>query len=394
MADEACNLDRRSLARLFPGLRLVGALRLAFDLRKLIIAALGLALLQLGWSLIDGLFPASAAVTPDMHTAAAPVGLATGVVWTWETLAALHSRLSEPIRLLTTPLFALLEPRSSWGTMVHALLSLMWLMIIWSICGCAIARIAIVQVAKLRQTGTGEALRFSLWSWSHLIVPSLCPLLGLAICGAFTGAFGLLYRLPVAGPALAGAILVIPLAAGLMMILLVAGLVAGWPLMHAAVAAGAEDALDAMSRTFGYLNQRIGPFLALMVFVWLEGIIGLQLVDLLTGGVIRLTQWGLGLTAPEGPVAALFGGAGAPAGPVAAATHTFWLGVVGLLAHGWIYSFFWTAAALLYLWLRHDVDGTPWSEIETGRMVLSTEATPIVAVPDTSPSPSAEPGPE
>ena len=156
--------------------------------------------------------------------------------------------------------------------MLHALLSLMWLMIIWGICGCAIARIAIVQVAKLRQTGAGEALRFSLRSWSHLIVPSLCPLLGLAISAAVTAAFGLLYRLPVAGPALAGAMLVVPLAAGLMMILLVAGLVAGWPLMHAAVAAGAEDALDAMSRTFGYLNQRIGPFLALLVFVWLEGI--------------------------------------------------------------------------------------------------------------------------
>jgi len=364
VADEACNLDRRSLARLFPGLRLVGALRLAFDPRKLVIAALGMALLQLGWSLIDMLFSASTAVTPDVHTAAGPVSVASGVVWTWETLAMLHSRLSEPVRLLATPLFAMLGLRSSWGTMVHALLSLLWLMIIWGICGCAIARIAIVQVAKLRQTGAGEALRFSLRSWSHLIVPSLVPLLGVAISAAFTAAFGLLYRLPVAGPALAGAILVIPLAAGLMMILLVAGLVAGWPLMHAAVAAGAEDALDALSRTFGYVNQRIGPFLALLVFIWLEGLIGIQLVDLLAGGVIGLTQWGLGLTAPPGALADLFGGVGGPAGPMAAATHAFWLGAVRLLAHGWIYSFYWTAAALLYLWLRHDVDGTPWSEIE------------------------------
>ena len=49
---------------------------------------------------------------------------------------------------------------------------------------------------------------------------------------------------------------------GLVMTLLVAGLVAGWPLLHAAMAGGAEDALDALSRTFGYLNQRLGPFIA------------------------------------------------------------------------------------------------------------------------------------
>jgi len=337
---------------------------MAFDLRKLVIAALGLALLQLGWSLIDGLFPASAAVTPDLYEAVGPGGLETGAIWTWETAAALHSRLWEPARLLTTPLLTLLDPRSSWGTMLDAVLSLMWLMIVWGICGGAISRIALVQVAELRQAGAGEALRFALSSWGPLILAPLCPLLGLAFCGAVAAAFGLLYRLPAVGPALAGAVLVVPLAAGLVMTLLVAGLVAGWPLMHAAVAAGVEDALDALSRTFGYLSQRIGALAALLVFVWLEGLIGLELVDLLTGGVIRLTEWGLGLTAPGGAVGVLFGEVGGPAGAMAAAGHAFWLAAVRLLAHGWTYSFFWTAAALLYLWLRHDVDGTPWSEIE------------------------------
>jgi hypothetical protein len=53
--------------------------------------------------------------------------------------------------------------------------------------------------------------------------------------------------------------------------------------------------------------------------------------------------------------------------PIAGATHAFWLGVVYLIAHGWIFSFFWTAAAYLYLWLRLDVDGSPWYEIEPHR---------------------------
>ena len=62
------------------------------------------------------------------------------------------------------------------------------------------------------------------------------------------------------GFAIAGVLLFIPLALGVLMTLLVAGLAAGWPLMVAALASGAETALDAWSRTFGYLNQRLGLF--------------------------------------------------------------------------------------------------------------------------------------
>ena len=115
VADEADNLDRRSLTRLFPGLRLVGAIRQAFDLRKLVIAALGLALLQLGWAMLDGLFPVRRPSRPTLRGAVGPASLESGVGGSWETLAALHSRLSEPVRLLATPLFALLEPRSRLG---------------------------------------------------------------------------------------------------------------------------------------------------------------------------------------------------------------------------------------------------------------------------------------
>ena len=187
----------------------------------------------------------------------------------------------------------------------------------------------------------------------------------MAFCALIGAAFGLLYRLPVVGPALAGIGLFFPLAAGLVMTLFLAGLVAGWPLLQAATAGGAEDALDALSRIFGYLNQRLGAYAALVALAWLGGMLGLALVDLLTAGVIRLTHWSLGLTAPIALDGVFLRHAAARRHPrFAGATHAFWLGVVRLLAHGWIFSFFWTAAAYLYLWLRQDVDGTPWTEID------------------------------
>jgi hypothetical protein len=329
-----------------------------------VLAALGLILLQSGWLVLDAALPASAAVTPEPFDLARPTAKADGLLWTRDGVAALTSRLAQPVRLLTTPLGALLDPASGWVTMGHALLALIWLMIVWGICGGAIARIAAVQFASTRPCGIVESLRFALRSAGSLIGAPLCPLLALAVCALTGVVFGLLYRLPGVGPALAGSGLFIPLAAGLVMAMLVAGLVAGWPLLHAAMATGADDALDALSRTFSYLNQRLGLFLAGLVLAWLAGIVGLSVVGLLADGVIDLTRWSVSLSAPGELTTELFTQGGSRAGPIAAATHGFWFGAVRLLAAGWAFSFFWTAAAGLYLWLRHEVDGTSWAEVD------------------------------
>ncbi len=367
MPDEVSILDRRSLTRLFPALRLVGAIRQAFDLRKLIIAALGLAILQAGWWVLDRLVPAADDTTPPVFgPAVARKALSEPDFWSWETVSGLHLRLSEPVRLLATPLFGFVEPGAGWARILHAISSLIWLIAVWGICGGAISRIAIVQAAAARQTGILGALRFALAHAHPLIIAPLCPLGVVVFLSLFNAAFGLLYRVPSVGPALAGISLVLPLATGLVMTLLIAALAAGWPLLQAATSGGAEDALDALSRIFGYLNQRLGSYVALVALAWLGGLLGLALIDLLTSGVIRLTYWSLSLTAPIAVTETFFGspGTATSASAIAREAHGFWLGMVRLIAHGWVFSFFWTAAGYLYLWLRHDVDGTPWTEIE------------------------------
>jgi hypothetical protein len=277
--------------------------------------------------------------------------------------------------------------------MLHALVGLVWLMIVWGLCGGAIARIAVIQEAQMRQPGIGEGLWFAGRSAGPLIVTPLCPLLALAFCALVGVAVGLLYRLP-SGPAIAGIGLIVPLAAGLVMTLLAAGLIAGWPLMHAALAAGADDALDALSRTFSYLNQRLGLFAAGLAMAWLAGIVGLILVNLLAGGVIRLTQWSLSLSGPGAVTEALFQGSDLDGGTVAAAAHRFWLGVVRLLAHGWIHSFFWTAASFLYLWLRSEVDGTPLTQIDPPGTMPPAAPSPAVAATEAAPAPESPPDPD
>jgi hypothetical protein len=265
--------------------------------------------------------------------------------------------------------------------MLHALLALSWLILIWGICGGAICRIAVVRAARMQQTGLGQALGFSLHNALKLIVAPFIPLGCLAFCAALLAGFGVLYRLPWIGNAVAGILLVIPLCLALIMTLMAAALAAGWPLVHAAIGAGAEDALDALSRSFGYLNQRIGSFVALAGFAWLQGMIGIVLMDVLASGVLRLTEWGLGLTGRATELAAIFDRAGGPNSPVSTATHGFWLGIVSLVAHAWAFSFFWTAASLIYLWLRHDVDGTPWEELESPGLSASASITAAAVNP-------------
>jgi hypothetical protein len=363
--DEFSIPERRPFTRLFPAVRLLGAIRQAFDLRKLLIAALGLAIFQAGSTLLDHLAPSAAGTTPELT---APVLASTSPAdpdfWSSETVSRLHFRLSEPVRLLAGPLFTFLEPGAGWLRMVQAILRVIWLIIVWGICGGAISRIAVVHAAATRQTSTPDAIRFALAHASSLIVAPLCPLFGVAFLTLLCMPFGLLYRVPGVGPAVAGIGLIFPLAAGLVITLLIAGLAAGWPLLQAATAGGADDALDAMSRIFGYLNQRLGSYAALVALAWLMGMLGLAFFDFLAFGVIRLTHWSLSLTAPISVTEPFFGNPATSSSTVAGATHAFWLGLVRLLVRGWVFSYFWTAAGYLYLWLRQDVDGVPWSEIE------------------------------
>jgi hypothetical protein len=392
MAGEFGNVDRRTLRRLFAGLQLSGAIRMAFDLRTLTIAALGLASLRLGWAVLDRLFPSSASVTTDPLEVGATASFVLGDgPWRSDVFRQLNLRLSEPFRNLIAPLLALFDPRSDWAAMLHAMLALAWLFVIGGICGGAICRIAMVRVAALRQTGIVEALRFSLRSAGSLILAPCFPFFGLAFCAAVLAGFGVVYRLPVVGSTLVGVLFVIPLALGLIMTLLVAEVAAGWPMLQASIAAGAEDPLDAVSRTFGYLNQRIGSFVLLAGFAWLQGMLGIFLVDLLAGGVIRLTEWGLGLSSPAAQMAAIFAGAGEAQSSIAAAAHAFWMSCVRLVEEGWVYSFFWTAASLVYLCLRHDVDGTPWEEIDPPGDPTSAQIRPVVTPPAAEDTTSSNP---
>ncbi|MGB2612146.1 MAG: hypothetical protein WBC80_24490, partial [Isosphaeraceae bacterium] len=68
MLTEAASTEILTDPRVGTGwLRLLRAARAAFDISKVVLAALGLILLQTGWGALDRLFPESSAVAPELH---------------------------------------------------------------------------------------------------------------------------------------------------------------------------------------------------------------------------------------------------------------------------------------------------------------------------------------
>jgi hypothetical protein len=100
-----------------------------------------------------------------------------------------------------------------------------------------------------------------------------------------------------------------------------------------------------------------------LTLAWLIGLAGIVFVSIFAHLVVHLAEWGLSFTAPADRLETLFRTDSIPLESAAGKAHAFWLSVVRILAHGWIYSYFWTAASLIYLTMRQDVDRTDWRQV-------------------------------
>jgi hypothetical protein len=402
MDEEPGGLDAQNLERLFSWTRLLRGAGAATDAKKLILAVLGLLLFHAGRDGIDRLFlphePALATAAPPILEPPGP-GFPADRASVAADLRSAPWRVTEPARALVAPFLAIFALGSGWRAFLYALLAAAWGAVVWGIFGGAIARIAVVGAARKERIGIGEAVQFARRRWLALVGTPLCPLLGVASFAVLCAVLGLCYRLPVVGPTVGGILAFLPLLAGLVMTIILISTAAGWPLMHATVAAEGEDGFDALSRSFAYVNQRPLVYGGCVAVAWALGALGLIVVDLFARTTVHMAQWALGFGAPGDLLTTFFQGAATSTGvsPTAQAVHTRWLSLVGLVAHGWIYSYFWTAATIIYLILRQNVDGTPWHAIAAPeRRPFELEGEPAGEAPgpvDRSRPAGAEPAP-
>jgi len=242
------------------------------------------------------------------------------------------------------------------------------LVVLISLLGGAVSRIAAVEQASGVRLGTVEALRFSGESLVRTVAAHLIPLALLGALAVVMAVAGALLLVPVLN-------LLVALAAGLLLLLGFLGVVLGlltivsMPLSCAAVACDDSDAADSTQRTFAYCLQRPVQCIALHAITLMGAAVGYAVIATVVALALSVTGGLLGVWGAE-PAGALTEGVG-PFAIQATSEHVvegatvrgssailgFWRTVcVGLVA-GWTVSYLFSAWTFVYLALREAVDG-------------------------------------
>jgi hypothetical protein len=315
------------------------AFGVAADWKALVLAALGLLALTIGWKSIALVFPDSP--------------------WLDAPFTIFLPGSSRPIAVYGVfgSFLAIFRADVSAWSRLGAVLASVWTLIVWGLFGGAIVRIAVTRIAGTGPIRLISALRFSAARIGSLVAAPLTPLL-VAVLFALGGAgIGLLDRIP-GGTGPAAALAIVPLLIGMVDAVILLVLVLAWPLMIATVIVENEDFFDAISRSYSYVNQRFALNAGYLTLAAVIGALGFAIVVLFLTVSMGLADWSVSLGAPR-DVGFRF----VNPGSMGTDPGNFWTRLVDYLAVAWIYSFAWSAAAVIYLLLRLDVDGKDLHEI-------------------------------
>lgn len=372
-------------SEVFPWLSLVRVFRLAISLRALLLGAAGILIMATVWGIIGNICGTDSPATGWLQPFA---------TCSWKALTeavpdqpnetlfpsyhesnqgrlAISARREtiEPMRtswaLLSAPAWAALSQNNLPARDAAALLLCGLVGVaVWAFFGAAICRMAAVQLAADEQVGWGPALRFACQKWPSYCAAPLLPVGGVLLATIPVLVLGFIMR---ANFALLLGIFLWPLAlvAGLFMALLLLGVLFGWPLMWATISAEGTDSFDALSRTYAYLFQRPLRYLFYVVVAGFLGWLGWLLVQNFAAGVVWMAYWAAGWGSGGEQINLIRTGGEAlgGAGSFGAGAIRFWAGCVKLLAVGYLFSYFWTAAVAIYFLLRRDVDATEMDEV-------------------------------
>ena len=407
MAETTLEYGGFSYRRLFPWLHLFRAFRIALDMRKLLLAGVAVLLVSAGeW--VCARLPSA----PKAGDAAAsrfwpwdeplgygdPVGtlsrLPTEPLTVLTTAATNWKLVLLPVRTVIEPAVLLFQPGLTWTAAAYAWTRLLWTLLVWSVFGGAITRIAAVQMARDERVGLRSALRFVGERYLSFVG---APLIGLVVAVGIPWLIcyvgGLIGRIPYAGPTIGGALWIVALVLGLVMALAVVWLAPGWPLMFAAISAEGSDAFDGISRSFSYVYDRPWHYLWFAAAATVYGSVVIFFVVLVIALSVYLAGWAVGSGMGIERVAALYsasptnlggtrGFGASTAAPLPAATVLVaaWLHVVSVLQMAFVYSYFWTVSTIIYFLLRQSDDATDLDEVYLPQADQADELLPLVGV--------------
>jgi len=480
MADDGVTLREINWREAFGFTNLFRGFRIAVHPSKLVLALIALACLWCGGLVLDVVWPRSYQVTPQERSAlhATETGRALdsdidarvrsylrdlgargenteapdreryGVFDTFfdYEVGRANSVLMAPTALLRGAVFESIWEFIAVGPVwlwthhwVFALIYTAWFLLIWSVFGGAISRIAAVHVARDEKISVRQALMFSVGKvLSFVFAPVIPVLIVLGIGVTIALASTVLLHIPWAGPILAGLFFFLALLGGFIITLVILGTIGGFNLMYPTVAVEGSDSFDAISRSFSYVFARPWRMLWYTIVAVVYGAICYLFVRFFVYLVLATTwffmSWFLGAqhappadkspadvwpriwSQPVDPLASLRWGPdydhlkGTEA--VAAGLIVWWTYLIIGLIGAYAISFYFSANTIIYYLMRREVDATEMGDVyvqETedeleeataagappagGATVVSETTVRVYETPETTPPPAADSAP-
>lgn len=292
-------------------------------------------------------------------------------------------------------------------------------LVVWSIFGGAIARIAAVHVAREEKLSIRQALAFSTSKLLSFAFAPIIPLLIVLLVGAGVWVMSLVGNIPFVGEILVGLFFFLALIGGFVMTMVTLGLIGGFNLMYPTIAVEGSDSFDAISRSFSYVYARPWKmafytlvavvygaltFLFVRFFVWMTLLLAHTFVgwafyrtaengrDLFSTMWPRPEMWNL-------PYDVNFLALGT-GGDIGASLILFWVYVAISILGAFAISFYFSANTIIYYLMRKDVDATELDDVyveqvdeeftETPSTEPAAATTAAPAVADASPAPASE----
>lgn len=325
--------------------------------------------------------------------------------------------LMEPLVKLLVPVAKLVSPGVSPQTRLYLFLLLVWFLAVWAFFGGIITRLAAVQLANKGPVTLRQTVRFVANRYLNYLFSPLVPLAIITAVVLGLILYGLVALIPVVGDILLiGLGLPLVILGGSIIAVFLVGLV-GYPLMYPtlSVEGDSSDTFDALSRSINYVYQAPWNYIWYWLVAIVYGAAVTFFVLFFTSLMVYMGKWAVGIPASavwsdrkpeylfiyapesfgwkelflnESPYAVthdrVYSTTGRPVDvyrPVNPALNeqhrkdfyvyntwgaglvAFWLALLFLMMLGFSYSFFWSAATVIYFLLRRKVDEAEPDEV-------------------------------
>lgn len=269
----------------------------------------------------------------------------------------------------------LLNPIMNIRQCTYYFLGSVWMLLVWSVLGAMICRIAAMQFTRDERVGVIDALDFvrrrltSIWTSSFvplgLIMLFAIPffLVGLLMKANFLVMLVGIGWFMVAMIGLAMAVILIPL-------------FFGFPLLWPSIATEGSDAFESISRSYSYPTQKPYQYVFYWLVILVIGFLAAFVASILASKTIEFTRWGTSWgagtervieieMASQAPSSTTGGGESSSFSTLGAGSQSirFWEKGIRILTVGFNYGFFFVAMTGLYLLMRKDNDFMELDEI-------------------------------